>query len=143
MLPLWTNTQTLCDTKGPVHCAVFSAGSGAYLITGAQDRVVRLWNPRTGTLVKSYQGHGYEVLGVAPYVFVPLSRNVELMEMFSSHDNTRLASCGGDRSVFYWDVATGQPIKRFAGHTSRINTVAFNAESTVLASGRRSFLLYT
>lgn len=62
----WSLTQTLADHKGPVHCAVFSSGSGGYLITGAQDRAVRLWNPKTGTLVKTYAGHGYEVLGVAP-----------------------------------------------------------------------------
>ena len=63
---LWRLEQTLKDHKGPVHCAVFSSGTGGYLITGAQDRAVRLWNPKTGTLVKTYQGHGYEVLGVAP-----------------------------------------------------------------------------
>lgn len=34
----------------------------------------------------------------------------------------------------YWDVPTSTIIKRFSGHTSRCNAVAFNAESTVLAS---------
>jgi hypothetical protein len=55
---------------------------------------------------------------------------------YRSHDNTMLASCGGDRSVFYWDVATAQPVKRFSGHSARVNAVAFNSESTILASGK-------
>jgi mitogen-activated protein kinase organizer 1 len=35
----------------------------------------------------------------------------------------------------YWDVPTSSIIKRYTGHNGRINSVAFNAESTVLASG--------
>lgn len=53
----------------------------------------------------------------------------------SSHDNTRLASCGGDRSVFLWDVGTAATVKRFSGHNARVNAVAFNEESSILASG--------
>jgi mitogen-activated protein kinase organizer 1 len=52
-----------------------------------------------------------------------------------SHDNSKFGSCGGDRSVFLWDVTTGQTIRRFAGHMGKVNTVDFNAESTVLVSG--------
>jgi mitogen-activated protein kinase organizer 1 len=54
-------------------------------------------------------------------------------------DNASFASVGGDRSVFLWDVATAQTLRRFGGnqgHTSRINSVAFagNGDS-VLVSG--------
>lgn len=118
MPDLWEKIANIQASKGPAHCCTFSSGLGNHLLTGGQDRAVKLYNPRTGNLIQAYNGHGYEVLGVA-----------------SSHDNTRLASCGGDRSVFYWDVATAQPIKRFSGHTARVNAVAFNAESTIMASG--------
>jgi len=40
----------------------------------------------------------------------------------------------GTYSVIYWDVPSSQIIKRFTGHNSRINSVAFNAESTLVAS---------
>ncbi|CAG8727929.1 18022_t:CDS:2, partial [Racocetra persica] len=40
-----------------------------------------------------------------------------------------------DRQVYYWDVATGKTIRRFEGHNQRVNTVDFNAEGTVIASG--------
>ncbi|CAG8660631.1 13301_t:CDS:2 [Acaulospora colombiana] len=42
---------------------------------------------------------------------------------------------GGDKSVFYWDVTTGQTIRRIPGHLSRINTVAFNQDASVVVSG--------
>jgi mitogen-activated protein kinase organizer 1 len=42
--------------------------------------------------VKEYAGpHGHEVLDVA-----------------IAKDNASFASCGGDRTVFLWDVASGQ-----------------------------------
>ena len=53
----------LSSHKGPVHIAVYNTGS-SYLLTGGQDRQIKLWNPSTGVEVKSYSGHGYEVLGL-------------------------------------------------------------------------------
>lgn len=52
-----------------------------------------------------------------------------------SHDNSRFASCGGERLVYLWDVSTGRILRRYQGHFQRINAVDFNSESTVLASG--------
>lgn len=57
---------TLSSHKGPVHTAVYNAGS-SYLLTGGQDRQIKLWNPNSGAEIKSYSGHGYEVLGIAWY----------------------------------------------------------------------------
>lgn len=57
---LWT----LSSHKGPVHTAVYNSGSN-YVLTGGQDRLIKLWNPKTGMEVKTYGGHGYEVLGLA------------------------------------------------------------------------------
>jgi len=54
---------------------------------------------------------------------------------YSSHDNTKFASSGGDRTVFLWDVTGGTTIRRISGHLGKINVVDFNQEATVLASG--------
>lgn len=35
-------------------------------------------------------------------------------------DNSKLCSCGGDRQVYYWDVATGRVIRKFRGHDSEV-----------------------
>jgi len=51
-----------------------------------------------------------------------------------STDNSRLASCGGDRLVFLWDVGTGRVIRKFQGHSSRVNCIAFNHELEYVSS---------
>jgi WD40 repeat protein len=54
----------------------------------------------------------------------------------SAHDNARFASGGGDRSVFLWNVTAGTTERRMPGHLGKINAVAFNADASVLASGK-------
>jgi len=109
---------TLENHKGPVHVARYAKGSAKYVLTGGQDRTVRLWNPSLGTEIKVYAAHGYEVLSLSV-----------------SHDNSKFVSCGGDRSVFLWDVIAGTTIRRIAGHMGRINAVEFNEDASVVASG--------
>ncbi|GAA5885606.1 hypothetical protein JCM16303_001479 [Sporobolomyces ruberrimus] len=103
--------------KGPVHTCSFNTGS-TYLLSGGSDRQIRLSNPQTGVLVKSYSGHAYEVLSIA-----------------CTKDNTKFASSGGDRNVFLWDVMEGDILRRFAGHLGKVNTVCWNDTASVLASG--------
>lgn len=62
-------------------------------------------------------GHGYDVRDVAV-----------------SADNSKFASAGGDRQLFLWDVATGQTIRKFAGHDGVINSVRPVARSVLLLS---------
>ncbi len=55
---------TLANHKGPVHVARYAKGIAKYVLTGGQDRTVRLWNPTLGTEIKVYAAHGYEVLSL-------------------------------------------------------------------------------
>lgn len=55
-------------------------------------------------------------------------------------DNARFASAGGDRTVFLWDVATAQTVRRFShateGHVGRVNCVAVGgADDSLVVSG--------
>ena len=107
----------------PVHALAFSNGSGTYLLTGSADRSVRLWNPsatkQNANLIQTYTAHGYEVLDLAV-----------------CEDNSKFASVGGDKTVFLWDVSTGQTVRRFNGHAGRVNAVAFGGEGdSVLVTG--------
>lgn len=103
----------------PVHALTFSAGTGQYILTGSQDRTIRLYNPTTNRLIQSYNAHGYEVLDLAV-----------------SEDNARFVSVGGDKTVFLWDVASATTLRRFNGHAGRINSCAFGGEAdAVIVSG--------
>ena len=68
---------TLSNHKGAVHVARYAKGSAKYVLTGGQDRTVRLWNPATGAEIKTYAAHGYEVLSITVYVRLSFS----LMEL--------------------------------------------------------------
>lgn len=56
--------HTISSHKGAVHTCLI-AGQGKYVLTGGADRQIRLTNIATGSGVATYQGHGYEVLGIA------------------------------------------------------------------------------
>ncbi|KAK7472747.1 hypothetical protein VKT23_000857 [Stygiomarasmius scandens] len=109
---------TLASHKGPVNVARYAKGSAKYILTGGQDRTVRLWNASLGSEIKAFTAHGYEVLSISV-----------------AHDNAKFVSSGGDRSVFVWDVATGVTTRRLAGHMGKIHVVEFNEDASVVASG--------
>lgn len=67
--------------------------------------------------------------------FYMINKLVILIRILRTQDNTHFASCGGDKSVFLWDVQAGAVVRRFSGHNSKVNTVAFNHDGSVLASG--------
>ncbi|KAK8187301.1 mitogen-activated protein kinase organizer 1 [Phyllosticta capitalensis] len=108
----------LSGHNGPVHALTYSAGLGQYILTGSSDRSIRLFNATKASLVQSYTGHGYEVLDISV-----------------TEDNARFASCGGDKTVFVWDVATAKTVRRLAGHVGRVNGVAWGAAGDVVVSG--------
>ncbi|KAK0925650.1 hypothetical protein LTR29_018025, partial [Friedmanniomyces endolithicus] len=101
----------LTTHTAPVHALAFSSGSGQYLLTGSQDRSIRLFNPTSSKLIQTYSAHGYGVLDLAV-----------------STDNSRFASAGGDKVVFIWDVASAATVRRFQGHAGRVNGVRFAGE---------------
>ncbi|PFH50903.1 hypothetical protein AMATHDRAFT_75291 [Amanita thiersii Skay4041] len=109
---------TLDAHKGPVNVARYSKGNAKYILTGGQDRTVRLWNTSTGAEIKVFAAHGYEILTLSV-----------------AHDNAKFVSAGGDRSVFLWDVATGTTVRRLSGHMGKVHAVEFNEDASVVASG--------
>lgn len=86
-------------------------------MTCGGDKSLKLWNPERELILKTYMGHGGEVLDAC-----------------SSSDNSHIASGGFDKQVFIWDVTTGKVIRKFRGHAANINAVAFNEESSVAFS---------
>lgn len=81
---------------------------GTYCLTCGSDRKLKLWNPHRGVTLKTYGGHGDEV-----------------MDACASCDSSQIVSCGLDKSVILWDVATGTPVRRLRGHAGSVNTVRY------------------
>lgn len=110
-------TQNISCKQGAVRAVRFNV-DGNYCLTCGSDKSLKLWNPQRGILLKTYTGHGYEVLDAQ-----------------SSGDNSHICSGGMDKSVVLFDVSTGQAIRKYRDHAGTVNCVCFNEESTVILSG--------
>lgn len=110
-------TARIYCNQGAIRSVRFSE-DGAYCITSGSNKKVKLWNPYRNVLLKTYAGHGNEV-----------------MDACSSCDQSQIASCSSDKSVILWDVMAGTPIRRLRCHTGIVTTVCFNELSTMIISG--------
>lgn len=73
-----------------------------------------------GLMIKMYAGHGDEV-----------------NDAVGSCESSFILSGSADKSIIYWDVATGLPVRRLRTHASAVSCVKFNEDSSVAVSGSR------
>jgi len=106
------------DCKQGAVRAVRHNQDGNYLLTCGSDKTLKLWNPDRGLVLKTYTGHGYEV-----------------MDARGSCDNAQLLSGGMDKAVIVWEVGSGTPVRKFRGHAGMVNCVRFNEDSSAALSG--------
>ncbi|MCG8365012.1 MAG: NACHT domain-containing protein [Pseudanabaenales cyanobacterium] len=91
---------------------------GNLLVSGSNDRTVRLWDIHTGQCLKTLHGHTDQVFSVA-----------------ISGDGKLLASGSIDRTIRLWCISTGQCLNILHGHSHWVETVALNKDGSLLASG--------
>ncbi|KAF7252153.1 hypothetical protein EG68_07635 [Paragonimus skrjabini miyazakii] len=107
-LPTQASRRLHCH-QSAVRAARFNS-DGLYCVTAGGDKTIKLWNPYTNRLLKTYTGHGGEVADVQ-----------------AGADNSQLGSGGADCMVILWDVSTGQSVRRWRRHAGRVNAVRFAA----------------
>lgn len=84
------------------------------LITGSYDRTIKVWNMRTGEVLRTLTGH---------------ARGVRCLQF----DDVKLITGSMDRSLKIWNWRTGELLRTLEGHTEGIVSLNFN--DSVLASG--------
>ncbi|XP_066137815.1 WD repeat domain-containing protein 83 [Euwallacea fornicatus] len=109
--------NTIDCNQGGIRAVRFNV-DGYYCMTCGSDKKIKLWNPYRKLLLKTYGGHGNEVLDAC-----------------GSCDSSQILSCSSDKSIIVWDVSTGQPLRRLRGHAATVSCVKFNEESSVAISG--------
>lgn len=104
------------DTGGtPINQATFSP-DGQYIVGGiGNEPLARMWDAKTGNLVREFKGHSGWVAGVA----------------FSA-DGKYLATASNDNTARLWDVQTGQELRQFTGHIEAVFAVAFSPDGKTL-----------
>ncbi|XP_040563591.1 WD repeat domain-containing protein 83 [Lepeophtheirus salmonis] len=109
--------QSIDCKQGAVRAVRYNV-DGNYCLTCGSDKSIKLWNPKKGFQLRTYTGHGYEVLDAR-----------------GSCDNSQIASCGMDKTVILWDVSIGTALRKWRGHAGTVNCVIFNEDSSCVLSG--------
>ena len=119
-------------TLGPGPDSSSCGGSSASIawspdgrtLVGASSWVLRLWDPASGTIVRSLKGSGQ----ASAVAFSP--------------DGRTLASGLHDGAVQLWDPASGRVVRTLAGRGGRITAVAVGPDGRSLAGGSEDAMAY-
>ncbi|KAI8471016.1 MAG: hypothetical protein J3K34DRAFT_520916 [Monoraphidium minutum] len=93
-----------------VYCVAFDR-TGRYVVTGADDYLVKIWDARAGLLAASCRGHDQEVTDLAV-----------------AADSRLAASASLDRTIRVWSLEAGKlghPVSVLLGHTAAITLLDF------------------
>lgn len=115
--------QTTAHTQ-TVSCIKFSL-DGKFLASSSFGHSIKFWDPKTGRLVRTLDGHK------------GLVRGIEF-----SVDGKWLASTSGDKTVRIWDVASGKNTQTLVGHTGGTRCVAFSPDAKSVASSSNEKHIY-
>ncbi|KAF5347139.1 hypothetical protein D9757_015068 [Collybiopsis confluens] len=115
----WEKTLHLIHV-GSVVQSVAVSPNGQQVVSGSNDKTVRIWNVQTGQQIGDpLHGHTSEVTSVA---FSP--------------DGQQVVSGSYDHTVRIWNVQTGQQIgDPLYGHTHYVTSVAFSPDDQQVVSG--------
>jgi len=91
-----------------VYCIKFDK-TGMRFVTGSDDKLIKIWNSRSGILLRTLRGHMSDIV-----------------DLSISCDNRFLASCSNDYDVRIWWLHNGVPLAVLPGHTNVINAVRWS-----------------
>lgn len=100
----------------PAYCMTYDK-SGKFAITGADDRLIKIWSLRAGDLRFSLRGHVGNITDLAV-----------------NHSNTLLASSSDDKTVRVWELHTGAPVAVLLGHSSVVNSIRFHPTKNIVVT---------
>ncbi|KAF1924973.1 WD40 repeat-like protein, partial [Didymella exigua CBS 183.55] len=111
------NTGRLRETSSNsiVYSVIFSPDL-ARLASASTDKIIKLWDASSGTLLQSLEGHFGSVFAIA----------------FSPNGKTLAAST--DSTIRVWDVGSSALLQLLQGHSNYVKSVAFSPDGALLQS---------
>ena len=131
-----------------------------YILSGADDNDIRVWEVSTGECLKTMRGHKDSVTSVSMsdngqvgvsggldnaikiwdirnkrmQINLP-THNEPIVAVSMSPDGKYVASVGSDKTLRLWDADAGRLLKTYEGHTETINCVSFSRDSQYIVTG--------
>ncbi|TDH65246.1 hypothetical protein CCR75_008865 [Bremia lactucae] len=90
---------------------------GKIVITGSDDRLVKIWSLQTGDLLFTLRGHVGNITDLAV-----------------NDANSLLASSSDDKTVRVWEITTGAPVAVLIGHSGVVNAVRFHPMRNIIVT---------
>ncbi|RYR12794.1 hypothetical protein Ahy_B04g070147 isoform C [Arachis hypogaea] len=108
MVQKMQNIKRIRGHRNAVYCAILDR-SGRYVITGSDDRLVKIWSMETAYCLASCRGHEGDITDLAV-----------------SSNNALVASSSNDCIIRVWRLPDGLPISVLRGHTGAVTAIAFS-----------------
>jgi WD40 repeat protein len=117
---LFTSGRLLRSLEGHTDWvrAVAVSPDGRFIVSGSDDKTVKVWHTASGRLLRSLEGHTDSVTAVAV-----------------SPDGRFIVSGSDDKTVKVWDAASGRLLRSLEGHTDRVRAVAVSPDGRTIVSG--------
>ena len=105
--------------ESAVNSVAFSP-AGQRIVSGSDDKTVRVWEAGSGAEMHCLRGHAQDVASVA---FSP--------------DGQRIVSGSVDKTVRVWEAGAGAELRCLRGHEDMTTSVAFSPDSQRIVSGSK------
>jgi WD40 repeat protein len=110
-------TFKLGYTRRNIAWSPIWSNDGTKIACGYQDTSIRIWDVKSGKILKTLKKHNRKVNNVS-----------------WSKDNSVLASCADDAKIYLWDWENAKIIDTYIGHIDGINNVIWSPDGALLAS---------
>lgn len=114
----YCNLRVVRTLEGhPTVSAIAIGADGQTLVSGGQDKTIKVWELQTGELKKTLRSDSGAINTVA-----------------ISPDNKTVVSGSGDRLVRIWNINSNQPQKILTGHSGNVTHVDISSDGKTIIS---------